>query len=55
VLGRAWDRFEVPLPFTRVAVVVGEPRELPATSEGQLALACAIEAAKRRASEALRR
>jgi lysophospholipid acyltransferase (LPLAT)-like uncharacterized protein len=25
VFARAWDRFELPLPFTRVAVVVGAP------------------------------
>jgi lysophospholipid acyltransferase (LPLAT)-like uncharacterized protein len=25
VLRRAWDRFEIPLPFSRVAVVVGAP------------------------------
>jgi hypothetical protein len=25
VLGRAWDRFEVPWPFTRVVIAVGEP------------------------------
>lgn len=25
VLRRAWDRFEIPLPFARVAIVVGEP------------------------------
>lgn len=24
VLGRAWDRFEIPLPFARVALVVGD-------------------------------
>jgi lysophospholipid acyltransferase (LPLAT)-like uncharacterized protein len=27
VFARAWDRFELPLPFTRVAVVVGAPVE----------------------------
>lgn len=27
VLGRAWDHFELPLPFARVAIVVGEPVE----------------------------
>ena len=30
VLGRAWDRFRIPMPFTRVSVVIGEPLEVPA-------------------------
>ena len=25
VLGRAWDRFEIPFPFARVAIVVSHP------------------------------
>ncbi len=29
---RAWDRFQVPLPFSRVCVVIGEPRE-PSSAE----------------------
>jgi hypothetical protein len=32
VFARAWDRFELPLPFTRVAVVLGAPIEPGAAS-----------------------
>ncbi len=53
VLGRAWDQFEVPLPFTRVFVVLGEPRELSASEEGLAELGRAIEESRRRAREAL--
>lgn len=49
VLGRAWDRFEVPLPFTRVVVVVGQARRLPPTTEGLATLARYIEDGRRRA------
>lgn len=49
VVGGAWDRFEVPLPFTRVAVVVGPPQQLPATTDGLRALAQQIEYSRKRA------
>jgi lysophospholipid acyltransferase (LPLAT)-like uncharacterized protein len=49
VIGRAWDRFEVPLPFARVAIVIGEP---VAPDEPEL-LGAAIEAAGRRAQALL--
>lgn len=26
---RTWDRFVLPLPFTRIAIAVGEPRQVP--------------------------
>lgn len=41
LLGRAWDRFEIPLPFARVAIVIGEP---VATDEPEL-LGAAIDRA----------
>lgn len=46
VFGRAWDRFALPWPFTRVAVVLGEP----VSSEK---LASAIEEANGRAASLL--
>jgi lysophospholipid acyltransferase (LPLAT)-like uncharacterized protein len=44
VFGRAWDRFELPLPFTRVAVVLGPPLG-PADATPQ-AIAAAIDRAR---------
>jgi lysophospholipid acyltransferase (LPLAT)-like uncharacterized protein len=38
-LGRAWDRFEIPWPFSRVAVAVGRPLDPAATSPAELSLA----------------
>jgi len=49
VLENAWDRFELPRPFSRVAVVLGAP--LPAEATGQ-EVGVAIDRA-RRAAEAL--
>jgi lysophospholipid acyltransferase (LPLAT)-like uncharacterized protein len=47
VFARAWDRFELPLPFTRVAVVLGAPIDpRQATPE---AVALAIDRARARA------
>jgi lysophospholipid acyltransferase (LPLAT)-like uncharacterized protein len=51
VLGRAWDRFEVPFPFSRVAVVVGAP--LRVSEADPAALGAAIHAARRRAQALL--
>ncbi|MDD5642990.1 MAG: hypothetical protein PHX53_15175, partial [Syntrophales bacterium] len=31
-----WDRFELPLPFSRLAVLVGEPLYLQPTDRGSL-------------------
>jgi lysophospholipid acyltransferase (LPLAT)-like uncharacterized protein len=51
VFARAWDRFELPLPFTRVAVVLGPPIEPPcATGE---AVGRAIDRARAAAERAL--
>jgi lysophospholipid acyltransferase (LPLAT)-like uncharacterized protein len=47
VLGRAWDRFEIPLPFSRVAVVVGAP--VPGPHADAETLGAAIHAARERA------
>jgi lysophospholipid acyltransferase (LPLAT)-like uncharacterized protein len=47
VFARAWDRFELPLPFTRVAVVLGAP--LSPGEETPDALAAAIDDARARA------
>jgi lysophospholipid acyltransferase (LPLAT)-like uncharacterized protein len=44
VFARAWDRFELPLPFTRVAVVLGAPLE--ADEATQEALGEAIDRAR---------
>jgi lysophospholipid acyltransferase (LPLAT)-like uncharacterized protein len=51
VFGRAWDRFELPLPFTRVAVVLGAPL-LPAEATPE-ALAAAIDRAREEAARSL--
>jgi len=32
-LRRSWDRFHIPLPFSRAAVVYGEPLEVPADAD----------------------
>ncbi len=51
VFARAWDRYELPLPFTRVAVVLGPPIEPDeATPE---ALAAAIDRARAEAERLL--
>lgn len=47
LLRGAWDCFEVPLPFSRVAVVVGEPVPTSEVDPGRLA--AAIHAARRQA------
>jgi lysophospholipid acyltransferase (LPLAT)-like uncharacterized protein len=51
VLGRAWDRFEIPLPFSRVAVVVGAP--VPTFGADTDTLGAAIHEARRRAQALL--
>jgi lysophospholipid acyltransferase (LPLAT)-like uncharacterized protein len=53
VLRRAWDAFEIPLPFSRVAVVLGAPI-VPADAErAPELLAAAILAARARAERLL--
>lgn len=47
VLERAWDRFEIPLPFSRVAIVVGEALAAADATTG--ALSAAIASARLRA------
>jgi lysophospholipid acyltransferase (LPLAT)-like uncharacterized protein len=44
VLARTWDRFELPLPFSRVVVVLGAPIEPAQTTPERLA--AAIDAAR---------
>ncbi|MFD2236767.1 lysophospholipid acyltransferase family protein [Aureimonas populi] len=57
VLERTWDRTTLPLPFGRLAVVMGEPIHVPADAGEALMEAkraevtAAIEAANRRAAE----
>ncbi len=51
VFARAWDRFELPLPFTRVAVVLGAPLRPASATPG--ALAAAIDEARAEAERAL--
>lgn len=48
----AWDRFELPLPFSRVVIVVGGPLEAGPVAESPELLTRAIEACRRRAKEA---
>jgi len=31
----SWDRFEIPMPFSRVLFVYGEPIEVPRKLDGQ--------------------
>jgi lysophospholipid acyltransferase (LPLAT)-like uncharacterized protein len=52
VLTRAWDRMALPLPFSRVAVVVGEPLHATATAEQ---IRAAIDEANAHATSALAR
>lgn len=52
VLQGAWDRFEIPLPFTTITIAVGAPRSFAPTSEGALELARAIQRERTRALEA---
>lgn len=55
VLYGAWDRFEIPLPFTTVAIAVGAPQSFGTTSDGVLELARAIQRERIRALEACQR
>jgi len=48
---RSWDRFEIPIPFSRVAVAVGEPIHVPAG----LAQEAMVAECGSRIEEALRR
>jgi hypothetical protein len=52
VLGKTWDGFEIPLPFSRVAIVAGAPVPVDALHDTR-AVGVAIEAARRRASALL--
>jgi lysophospholipid acyltransferase (LPLAT)-like uncharacterized protein len=49
VLERAWDRFELPLPFTRVVVFAGAPLEARLALEAPAALGRAIDGARQQA------
>ena len=53
VLGRAWDFFEVPLPFARVVVVAGSPVDARAALADPELLGRAIDAARRSAEDAM--
>jgi lysophospholipid acyltransferase (LPLAT)-like uncharacterized protein len=55
VLRRAWDRFEVPLPFSRVVVVAGAPAPADPGRGGAERLTSAISAARARAEALLLR
>jgi lysophospholipid acyltransferase (LPLAT)-like uncharacterized protein len=58
---RTWDRFELPLPFSRVAIFYGEPVQVPrsigadALGEWQARLAERLRALRRDAEAALER
>ena len=52
VFERAWDRFSLPWPFTRVAVVIGDPIE-PDALHVQERLEQAIDDCNRRARDEL--
>ena len=53
VLGRAWDRFQIPWPFARVQIVLGAPVD-PAAASAAVQLEAAIEACNRDAANAVR-
>ena len=51
VLRKAWDGFEIPLPFTTVAISIGAARSFAANAQGALELARAIQRERTRALE----
>jgi lysophospholipid acyltransferase (LPLAT)-like uncharacterized protein len=57
---RSWDRTQIPKPFTTVALVVGEPMEVPADASDEdldaarIDLEARLAAAERRAVQLLR-
>jgi hypothetical protein len=53
VFTRAWDRFALPWPFTRVSVVLGAPLEPVLCADAADSLKRAIEEANREALSAL--
>lgn len=53
-LSRTWDRFELPRPFSRVAVALGAPLD-PEAASSPSGLAEAVESARAVAEEALKR
>ena len=52
-IGRAWDGFEVPLPFTTVAIAVGPPVESECSAAGSDRLRDAIQSARSAAERVL--
>lgn len=54
VLRSAWDRFEIPMPFTRVVIVVGGPIPAVLAAERPEVLSRAIEQARDAAEARLR-
>jgi lysophospholipid acyltransferase (LPLAT)-like uncharacterized protein len=54
VLSRAWDRFELPLPFSRVAVVIGAPVDAGAAVDRPALLDEALAAVRSRAVDLAR-
>ena len=55
VLHQAWDRFEIPLPFTTVAIAVGRARRFEPSERGAVELGEAIQRERTRALQACRR
>jgi lysophospholipid acyltransferase (LPLAT)-like uncharacterized protein len=55
VLQQAWDRFEIPLPFTTVVIAVGHARRFEASERGAAELGEAIQRERTRAVLACRR
>jgi lysophospholipid acyltransferase (LPLAT)-like uncharacterized protein len=49
MLSRAWDGFEIPLPFTRVAVVIGETLAADGARNDPATISSAIAACRGRA------
>jgi hypothetical protein len=49
VLRRAWDHFEIPLPFTSVVIVAGSPVDAPRALREPALLERAIDACRQRA------
>ena len=55
VLEQAWDRFEIPLPFTTVAIAVGQARRFEPSERGAVELGEAIQHERTRALAACQR
>lgn len=55
LLARTWDRFEIPLPFARVSIVIGQPLDARAVRSHPRALDRALARLRREAAASLAR